>query len=216
MAGLISPNCSDPSPYESYYKVVTIAAHGEASADGAGDDARCTVADMSVMSCQVSQMEAADEVTEAFFRKKAKEKLLSQGCPMVDEATSETDLILDTKTVQFSNQNREIDPKRLIELGQVSNCLKVGHDINDVMYNMEARCTLFGDVEHCPEGGGPCVLGRSSKLKASAKLGVCDVSSEAEPQTHEDLRKAAALNALSRGYKFDPKDLECTFITHAR
>ena len=209
---LFSDNCVR------YYDVARLAVYGTASVEGT-DDERCSVPLPTINSCQRHRMEHPDAVTDRMAREEAAKGLVSKGCPEVP--TDVTKLKMDYRLTQYAHTDREYSPEELMATGNVSNCAKVANNVNDVTHTMTASCFAFGDVTKIKnDRGEPInVAGRSGRLRASATLGVCDVSEEAIPQVMEDLRNLAAHHLRNRevnAYDVDPQNLECTFAMHPR
>lgn len=209
---LFSDNCVR------YYDVARCAVYGTASVEG-GTDARCSVAIPTINSCQTERMEHPDDLTDKKAREEAVKALTVKGCPNVPSDPST--LKMDYRVTQYSHSDREFSPEELLESGNVGNCSKVRNDVNDVTHTITASCTTFGDVTMLRDMSGNEVnrAMRSGRLKASARLGICDLREEAMPQAMEDLRNLAAHNLRTReknAYDVDPRALECTFSMQPR
>lgn len=210
-----SDNCSR------YYDIARVAVYGTAAVHGSNDE-RCATRIPTVYSCQRTAMERPDEVTDKLARTLVMKELEQNACPSIPESPS--NLEMNYKLTQFSHGNREYSPEELLETGNVSNCSRVGNDVNEVTHTIKATCNTFSfDIRHLRDGDGNDVKGNqivaSSKLQAHAELGICDLRNEAMPQAMEDLRNLAAHNMRNRAtnaYDVDPKDLECSFVVHPR
>tara|TARA_B110001452_G_scaffold13868_2_gene11426 strand:+ start:59 stop:694 length:636 start_codon:yes stop_codon:yes gene_type:complete len=201
-----------------YYDVTRVAVHGEASVKGV-DDESCSVSIPTINSCQRVRMEAPDEITDKRAREEVVKEMKMKGCSRIPEDMSE--LVMNYRMTQYSNAEREYSPEELLETGNVGNCSKVANNLNDVTHQVTAECYTFGEVTMIKNAKGEDVniKGVSGRLKASARLGICDVREDAMPQAMEDLRNLAAHTLKKRetlAYDVAPQTLECTFSMQPR
>lgn len=196
----LSDNC------KKYSDVASIAVSGYSSVKGVNDE-RCRVRIPTITSCQRSNMETPDEVTQHMLLEESRKALKANGCESLPE--KDEDLVMDYRIVQYSNDNREFSAEELIANGNVGNCSKVGNDPNDVTMTATARCHLNGPMTRLSDNK----VVRSSQMSIYAQLGACDMTHEAEPQMMEDLKRVAAKNLeTSRGYRIhNMSDMECNF-----
>ena len=180
----------------------TINVYVDASVTVDGKEDRCAV-DLSAFSCQTSGFENPDETTKKELLERARERFGEMdGC-----LDGDSNLSITTKTNLVGAQELEYAPEKLVELGMASNCYKAGNDPNNATHLARAECY---PMEAMTNERGEKV--KNTNMKILSNLAVCDITSEAEAQVMEDLRKVAAYNSGQNGYKIDkPEDLSCSF-----
>ena len=189
-----SSNCA------TYYDSLSLLVEGTVSVPGKEDT--CSV-DVTAFSCQTSAFEKADAQTEEVLLSRGTEMLrkLSGNCLKNDA----TPVITSVRTNQIGAKELEYSPKKLKNLGMVSNCFREGNDPNHATHMARATCH---PMEAMTDAQGRSV--KNVHMTFRSNLAACDISDDAMPQVQEDLRKVAMHNAYENGFKVaKPEDLAC-------
>ena len=158
-----------------------------------------------LLSCQTKNYETPDDVVKSEMRAQAYLEFQQNGC--ADIGLGVDNIVLDTKTTSVGTQKKDLTAEQLLETKTTSNCYHLGGDLTNSTHTANARCFPVGPST---DGDGNKIYAPHTSV--TVQLRTCDLTEDALPQIHEDLRKVAALR-LSDMYDIntDPKALQCSF-----